>query len=89
MTYKVKRKRIVTARHETLQGKCDNGKLCISIATKLHEQRQRETFMHEIIHAISCDRRLDLEEHKVDQIAAGLVDVLLRNQDVTRLYIHD
>jgi hypothetical protein len=41
-----------------------------------------ETFVHEALHAIDNERRLDLTEHQVDQLAAGFLAMMIDNPDV-------
>jgi hypothetical protein len=50
---------------------------------------QCETMLHEIIHGISFDRRLDLDEHQVDQIAAGLWAVMQDNKYMFGIHFFD
>ena len=44
--------------------------ICIRPQTK-----SLETLLHEFIHCIDEDRKLDLTEQQIDQLAAGLVDL--------------
>lgn len=73
--------RIEHARDSFAIGKGDEGvgyidyyhnkmKICIRPQTN-----SLETLLHECIHAIGEDRKLDLTEHQVDQVAAGLMSL--------------
>lgn len=54
----------------------------IQIKSGRAPSQMAETFLHEVVHAISNDRRLNMDEHQVDQMAAGMLAVLVDNPDV-------
>jgi len=74
---------------EILQGQIHNGELKIVISEAFPFIRQRETFLHELLHAISCERTLDLDEHTVDQMSSGLTQVLTDNPNILSLFEGD
>lgn len=41
-----------------------------------------ETLLHEIVHGIDLDRRLELDERQVNQVAAGLLAVMVDNPEI-------
>lgn len=54
----------------------------IEVATGRAASQMAETLLHEIVHAISYDRNIGLEERQVDQVAAGLMDVMQNNKHI-------
>ena len=44
-----------------------------------------EVLIHELLHVIERERRANLKEHKVDELAFGLAEILTRNPKVWRL----
>lgn len=54
----------------------------MQIKTGRAPSQMAETFLHEVVHAISNDRRLEMSEHQVDQVAAGLLALIVDNPDV-------
>jgi hypothetical protein len=62
-------------------GRCSYPDLAMTIKEGRAPSQLAETFLHEAVHAIDNDRRLDLSEHQVDQIAAGMLAVMVDNPD--------
>jgi hypothetical protein len=60
---------------ERLNGYIDHHAATIQVDNSRVESKIAETLLHEIIHGIEIDRRLDMSEHQVDQVAAGLMGV--------------
>lgn len=63
-------------------GRVSYQELKLQVKTGRAPSQMAETFLHEVVHAIDGDRRLELTEHQVDQIAAGLLAVMIDNADV-------
>ena len=76
---------IVNESEEANYGNTDIGHLRISVDPKLPEIRQRETLLHEVLHAVT-DRYLadDVDERVVRQLSAGLIDWMVANPDALR-----
>lgn len=51
----------------------------ISINGELHEDRQEEAFLHEVVHVLSHALCLRLDEDQVHRLAAGLFAVIVEN----------
>lgn len=51
----------------------------LQIKTGRAPSQMAETFLHEVVHAISNDRRLEMSEHQVDQMAAGFLALMIDN----------
>lgn len=70
-----------------LFGKCSFGKQCINIDTSLQaDDGQKETLLHEILHAIASDREINFgdadEELLINQFAKGLYQLIKDNPDM-------
>lgn len=69
---------------QACNGIIDYEKLFIGISTNRAEQKQEETFIHEILHGIINDRNLILEDEEmvVEEISKGLYQVIKDNPEV-------
>lgn len=69
-------------------GIIDYEKQTIRIANNLqHKQRQEQTFLHEVVHAITREFKIDFNEEEetiVDKLALGLHQVIRDNLDVVK-----
>lgn len=63
-------------------GRCSYPDLAISMKEGRAPSQLAETFLHEVVHAINNDRQLELSEHQVDQVAAGMLGVIVDNEAV-------
>ena len=52
----------------------------IEISGEIGHGMRIQTFLHELIHAISWERAIDLKERQVDQLANGLLAFLVDNE---------
>jgi hypothetical protein len=79
------RKDIANSDNFTRAGQCDYMATEISVSTHTPNGKTRspsqvgETIIHEIVHAVGNDRHLDLSEHEVDQLGAGLHAAIVDN----------
>lgn len=64
---------------DQLNGQFDPPSALIKVDDQRPASMMAETLLHEVVHAIASDRRLGLEEHQVDQVAAGLAAVFADN----------
>lgn len=63
-------------------GRCSHPDLKISVRENRAPSQMAETVLHETLHAIDSERRLDLSEHQVDQLAAGLIACIVDNPEL-------
>jgi hypothetical protein len=61
-------------------GLCRAASQRIELSAEIGEGLRIQTFLHEIIHAISFERAIDLKERQVDQLANGLLAFLVDNE---------
>ncbi|MCI0529407.1 MAG: SprT-like domain-containing protein, partial [Nitrospira sp.] len=52
-------------------GRCNSRELSIQIARNQAPAQLRDTLLHEVIHALSFELHLDLEERQVHVLASG------------------
>ena len=74
-------------------GYCDPNNHTITLATDIQdEQTMKQTFCHELVHAMMFERKINLEsmgltnaqmEHVVDSLGISLHQILLDNPDIT------
>lgn len=73
---------------EQCLGIIDYEKQTIRIANNLqHKQRQEQTFLHEVVHAITREFKIDFNEEEetiVDKLALGLHQAIRDNLDVVK-----
>lgn len=67
---------------ERYTGLCNPIQGEIWVTTGRSNTMMAETLLHEITHAVSADRSLDLSEEQVNGIAAGLLDVIVSNPEM-------
>jgi hypothetical protein len=67
---------------DDLFGQVDYRRRRIRISDRADEVRQRETLLHEVIHAVDEAVDADLTEHQVTVIARGLFAVIRDNPDL-------
>lgn len=63
-------------------GRCASRELSIQIARNQAPAQLRDTLLHEVIHALSFELHLELEERQVHVLASGLLDTLRRNPEL-------
>lgn len=71
-----------SGKDKTYLGQCDDDNCEIHIMHGRAESQVAETFMHEVMHAICLDRDIALVDHDVDQIAVGMLAVMVDNPDL-------
>jgi Zn-dependent peptidase ImmA (M78 family) len=67
---------------DQLFGQVDYRKRSIRISNRADEIRQRETLLHEILHAVDEAVDGDLNEHQISVISRGLFAVLRDNPEL-------
>lgn len=72
---------------EELQGQCDSLNQQILIQEDLKYDTQKETLMHEVLHAISDEMNLDLTEAQVSGGSKGILAVLIDNPSFARYLV--
>ena len=68
-------------------GECDTAEQEISIRNNLKPDTEKDTMLHETIHAVSDAMGLDMTEEQVMGLASGLLAVLLDNPTFARYLI--
>ena len=56
----------------------------IRLSTHMDEQQQKDTLLHEVVHAIDDTLALGMTEEQVHALGAGLYQVLSENKQLTR-----
>lgn len=87
MTYDViKTHEVIVLDNQVCNGVIDHEDLVIKISTDRSEQRQEETFIHELLHGIIRERNLILEDEEmiVEEISKGLYQVIKENKEIFR-----
>lgn len=80
-TYKIERFDFDKALHcNNINGNCWDNKQTIQIDSTMHREKQEATLFHEIIHIISYNLSLELDEKVTCQLEAGLYQVLKDNK---------
>lgn len=86
--YTVKQKDDVRGeQNQPLYGHCQYTEQQITLWNGMHSQHLPVALMHEALHAVDHINRLDLSEKTVHRLAFALVDLLVRNQDLTALFV--
>lgn len=86
-TYAVKRvSKLTSADHIRLKGEHAPGELEIRIDEGMPHQHDRETFLHEAIHAVARERNLELDEGEVHQISSGMAALFIDNPEILSLF---
>lgn len=80
--FKVQEVENLTLNDEPHFGVYDPRNFEILINSQLPSERKHATLLHEVIHAISDDRNLQLSENDVDQLAKGLFATLVANPEI-------
>lgn len=87
-TYKVRHvTRLTNGDHVRLKGQAAHGDGEIRLDRGMTFQHQRETLLHEVLHAVEEERSLDLTENAVNQLSHGLAATLIANPRLTRLFL--
>jgi len=80
-TYKiVKVKKLYSKKGQKLFGECDYSKQVIRIARGQSKDEERDTLLHEVIHAASHVEGLGLKEHQVERLATRLTQIYKHNK---------
>ena len=72
---------------EEKMGLCDTFHQNIWVQDDLKEDTQRETLVHEVLHAISDEMRLELTEQQVAGAAIGILAVLMDNPSFAKFLL--
>jgi hypothetical protein len=68
-------------------GRCMAGNQRIQIKANQAPGQLRDTLLHEVLHAVSYELYLELEERQVHILANGLLDTLRRNPKFTQFLL--
>ena len=79
-TYKVEVKKEPTADGEVVFGACFQKEQKIVLQKGMSEDRVKEVILHEVLHAIDEELRLDLGEHRVNTLGIMLKDFICTNK---------
>ena len=83
--------KIVRKAEPALFGRCDNNKGVITVRPKLDEFSEKDTLLHEIMHAIlfqqNNHKAYELEESFVRPLATGIIAVLQDNPQLAQWLI--
>jgi hypothetical protein len=69
-------------------GECVDSKQTIRVQAGMPHGLERDTVLHEIIHALDYGMHLSMTERQVSALAAGLVAVLVDNPSLLTYYQH-
>ena len=69
-------------------GECFDAKQILKIQEGMPYGLERDTLLHEIIHALDYGMHLSMTERQVSALAAGLVAVLVDNPSLITYYQH-
>ena len=69
---------------DTDKGQCDSLRQKILVEEGLEYDTEKETVLHEVLHAVSDEMALDLSEEQVDGGARGILAVLMDNPSFAR-----
>jgi hypothetical protein len=56
----------------------------IAICGRIHPEKQRQTLLHELIHAVDNNVKMGLTEAQTHQMASGLYAILTDNPDMAK-----
>ena len=73
--------------HTDADGMMELDKQLISLRLNHSEEYNKDTTLHEIIHAIDEVMNLGMEEHQVHLMAVGLISVLAKNPELSKWLI--
>lgn len=73
--------------HDSLAGQHSFNDLAIRLDDALIPSQRRSTLLHEVVHAVAAERDISLNEHEVDQLSNGLLQVLVDNPGLTSLFL--
>ena len=79
-TYSVETKKEPTVDSEVVFGACYYKEQRIVLQEGMKEDRAKEVFLHECIHAIDDELRLDLGEQRVNTLGLMLKDLIVNNK---------
>jgi hypothetical protein len=74
---------------EIVNGEIDSENLVIQVRKVLLPSKKRQVLLHEIIHAISYNANLSLDENEVELLAGGLCGVLIDNLPLAKNMIKE
>jgi hypothetical protein len=90
-TVDVLSKRFVVAWRSPAGGKdfgdCDSSKCLIQVCPKQHAEQQKDTLLHECVHALDHELDTKMSERQVRLISTGLLHFLRHNPEVVRWVI--
>lgn len=77
----------VVCNGESAYGMCDEGTCVIKVKEGMNKYRLKEVLLHEIIHGISNETAIDLNETQVHNLAIQLLDVINRNELLGKILV--
>lgn len=86
-TYDIKQESPITQTNgPDLCGKIDYMHQDITVSWDMSENHQRETLMHELLHAVCYHHHVQLKEREVMLLARGISELLVRNPSLVDVY---
>lgn len=79
-TFKIIYKKNLQQDGQDLLGLCDVNSCAIYLKTGLTEQKKKEVFLHECIHAIAENLNLNLNENKVNLLGIHILSLITNNK---------
>jgi len=74
--YKVIQKKDLRDRSGRWDGMINYKEKCIKLRKNVHHSDREQSLLHEIVHLVSREERIGLEEKEVDSMARGLYQIL-------------
>jgi hypothetical protein len=80
LTYEIKEEEsLLTDKNIVLNGDCDHENLVIHLQKNLVPERKRQVLLHELLHAITDNLELHLDEEEIEMTSIGLMMFLVDN----------
>ncbi len=79
-----KRFRVRWSKMEKDYGLCEAPKCLITVDPTHHSEQQKDTLLHEVLHALDTETHSGLREKQVRRMATVLLHFLRANPEVTR-----
>jgi hypothetical protein len=68
-------------------GECQHGKLVINVSPASADDQQRDTLLHEVIHALEVEGQLKMTERQVTGLATLLLSSLRHNPKLAQFLL--
>jgi len=75
--------------NETAYGMCHEETCTIEVREGMPLQRLKEVLLHEVLHAVSNETNIDLNENQVHNLAIQILDVLRRNELLRKILVSE